>query len=178
MPSLAVCAASAPPRGLWDQVTAALMWRPQARITAKVLSQSLPRPDITELATDAPQPAKSCVDASQPVAEFLAGLHAGLSITQSTKTPAGSMDLTTLPRCIPSTQVGHSLCKCHGHCNVKGHRYRARKPSNFARVCTSMALVNTEFCADCQCPIKSCARPKNGGGDFCFGHSKAWGKLP
>ena len=97
LPSLAACAASAPPRGLWDQVTAALMWRPQARITAKVLSQSLPRPDITEPAAHAPQPAKGCVDASQPAAEFPAGLPAGLSMTQSTKSLAGSMDLTTLP---------------------------------------------------------------------------------
>ena len=174
LPSLASCAASAPPRGLWDQVTAALMWRPQARITAKVLSQSLPRPDITEPAAHAPQPAKGCVDASQPVAEFPAGLPAGLSMTQSTKSPAGSMDLTTLPRCIPSTRQGVMVCKCSGHCDMVGHRTRANKKQ---QVCTNMHLEGSDFCAGCKCSIKSCPRPRNTG-ELCYGHGNALAKLP
>ena len=136
MPSLASCAASAPPRGLWDQVIAALMWRPQARITAKVLSQSLPRPGITEPAAHAPQPAKGCVDASQPVAEFPAGLPAGLSMTQSTKSPAASMDLTTLPRCIPSTRQGVLVCKCSGHCTWWAIDLARTRSSRCAQTCT------------------------------------------
>ena len=41
LPSLAACAAIAPPQGLWDLVVAALMWHPEARITAIALSESL-----------------------------------------------------------------------------------------------------------------------------------------
>ena len=48
--SLAACVASMPPRGMWDQVVAALKWCPEARITAKALSESLPRLDIVERA--------------------------------------------------------------------------------------------------------------------------------
>ena len=48
--SLAACVASVPPRGLWDPVVAALKWCPEARITAKALSESLPRLDIVECA--------------------------------------------------------------------------------------------------------------------------------
>ena len=48
--SLAACVVSVPSRGLWDPVVAALKWCPEARITAKALSESLPRLDIVERA--------------------------------------------------------------------------------------------------------------------------------
>ena len=183
LPSLAACgAASAPPRGMWDLVVAALMWRPEARITAKTLSESLPRLDIAERArgiNDA-QPAASLCAIAGPVAKLPAGLPAACkaepSRTESTKSFAGSMDFALTPRSTPRTRQGDVICKCSGHCNMKGHRYRSSVPGT--QVCTSKSLVTgCELCVGCKCSIAACMRPRHRS-DFCYKHGRALAALP
>ena len=180
VPSLAACAASAPPRGMWDLVVAALIWRPEARITAKALSERLPRLDIAERArgiTDA-QPAAGLCATAGPAAKFPAGLPAEPSRAESTKSLAGpvSMDFALTPRCTPITRQGIAFCKCSGHCNMKGHRYRSSLPGT--QVCTCTSLVeDTDFCVGCKCSIAKCSRPRHKG-DLCYRHGRGLAKLP
>ena len=62
------------------------------------------------------------------------------------------------------------VCLCSGHCNTPGHRYK--------NGCSSEIVpAGSQYCADCECVMPTCVRPKNKS-DFCHGHRSVFLKLP
>ena len=174
--SLAACVASEPLRGLWNPVVAALKWCPEARITAKALSESLPRLDIVERAGGV-MAAGLCATVG-PAAMSPAELPAEPwpSRAVSTKSLAGSMDFARRPHRTPRSKQCNSFCMCSGHCGTAGHKHRSNKPGT--QICTSKSLVEgCRLCVDCKCSLSACMRPKNRG-DFCYKHGRSLATLP
>ena len=173
--------------GLWDCISAALRWRPEARIHAKTLCEKL---------------AKRFEQVAQRDLEFdvqravSPGLGAGLQLeldeaklrppkklrlceswsssTCSTRTPPPS-DLVLSPCQTPVARKGPQRCKCAGGCLMSGHRYRA---DNKRPVCSSTSLVEgCGLCLDCKCSVLSCLKPKSRS-EFCYRHKDMMKKLP
>ena len=181
-------AISKPLWDLWDLISAALMWSPEARIQAETLSQKLSQ----RLERTAQRDREFDV---QRVASPGLGTDAGprlehdeakLRPTKKSKlwmslsscsTPPFDINLTTTTLCqTPTTRKG-GRCRCAGSCNMPGHRYRAEKCKE-KEICTETHLVpGCGLCIGCKCSVPSCPCPKSRD-QFCYRHKEMMNKLP